>query len=125
MNRSDFQDSYDDDDDDDDDDNDHSSSESSSSKKYSLFVEETETNECVNDEKSNRKHRGKNDNQVETREESSYSSVIMANTRRYKDVSTRNLKKTPTDDVYSFDNQFLQSEDENKSVRTTETKKRK
>ena len=56
MNRGDFQDSYDDDDDDDDD---HSSSESSSSKKYSLFVEETETNECVNDEKSNRKHRGK------------------------------------------------------------------
>ena len=119
MNRSDFQDSYDDDDDDD------SCSESSSSKKYSLFVEETETNECVNDEKLNRKHRGKNDNQVETREESSYSSVIMANTRRYKDVSTRNLKKTPTDDVYSFDNQFLQSEDEHKSGRTRETKKRK
>ena len=119
MNRSDFQDSYDDDDDDDE------CSESTSSKKYSLFVDETETNECENEETSNRKNGRKNDNQVETREEFSYSSEIMSNTRRYKDVSRRKLKKPSTGDVYSFDNQSVQSEDDKKSVHTTEKNKRK
>ena len=119
MKRSDFQDSYDEDDDDD------SCSESTSSNKYSLFVDETQTNECINDKTWNSKIPRKNDNEVDTREESSYSSVIMSNTRTYKDVSSRKLKKPSTGDVYSFDNEFLQSEDENKSLRTREKNKKK
>ena len=119
MKSSDFQDSYEEDDDDD------SCSESTSSNKYSLFVDETQTNECGNDKTWNRKIPSKNDNEVDTREESSYSSVIMSNTRTYKDVSSRKLKKPSTGDVYSFDNQFLQSEDENKSLCTREKNKKK
>ena len=117
MNRSDFQDSYDEDDD--------SCSESTSSNKYSLFVDETHTNECVNDETSNSKHGRKNDNQVETREEYCYSSEIMSNTCTYKDVSSRKLNKPSAGDVYSFDEEFLESQDDNKSVHTREKNKRK
>ena len=120
MNRSDFQDSYDDDDDGDD-----SCSESMSSKKYSLFVDETQTNECENDQTLNRKNGRKNENEVERTQESCYSSVIMSNTRTYKDVSSRKLKKPCTGDVYSFDNQSVQSEDDKKSINTREKKKRK
>ena len=117
MNRTDYQDSYDDDDD--------SCSDSSSSHKYSLFVDETQRNEGANDETCNTKKGPKNDNQMETTEECSYSSVIRSNTHRYQDVSSTKLKKSSTGDVYSFDNQCLQSEDEIKSVCTRQTNKRK
>ena len=117
MNRSEFEDSYDD--------SDNSSSESTSSHKYSLFSDDKETNEGVNDQIGNMKMSETKENQVQRTEESCYSSVIRSNTRRYQDATNRKATNTYKDDVYCFDNQSVQSEDGMKLLSTRERKKTK